>query len=277
MTCFPLADLHLHSVFSDGAYTPEEICAIAKSRGLSLLSITDHDTLNGEAEKRAAAEKYSLTYLSGWEISAYADGVKMHVLGYGCDKGEAYLQFMEKRIAAAQARALDSIEKFRSVGVFITMEEVNSYRADLTAPIHTMHVARAAAKKLNLSEGETYLQYLARGKVANSSIGRPSPQEAIEVIHASGGLAVLAHVGRITMPPASLEKAIAKLSHLGLDGIESVYTTHTDKQTADFNALAQKYGLLTTGGSDTHIEDETHKIGAPAFIPSPALLRRLGL
>ena len=266
------ADLHLHSLFSDGAYTPDEICAIAKARGLSLLSITDHDSLNGEDEKRSAAEKQGLLYLSGWEISAYEDGYKLHVLGYGCRRGKDYLQFMQKRTEAAYIRAQDSLRKFASLGVEITMDEVNACRADLTSPIHTMHIARAAAKKLNLSEGETYLNYLARGKAANSTYGRPTPQEAIEVIHASGGVAVLAHPGRIFMPQPQLEDRIKCFTRQGLDGIECYYTTHTQRQTEYFLSLADGLNLLKTGGSDTHIEDETHQIGAPAFTPDSRFL-----
>ena len=90
-------DLHTHSVYSDGYYAPEELCRRAENNGVQLLSVTDHDTMNGEEEKRAAAEKYGIRYVSGWEISAYAGESKIHVTGYRCQRNEAYLRFMKER------------------------------------------------------------------------------------------------------------------------------------------------------------------------------------
>ena len=85
-----LADLHLHSIYSDGLYSPDEICRKAKSRGLSLVSITDHDTMAGGEVKEAAAKRHGLLYVSGWEISAYEGDQKIHILGYGCKQNEAF-------------------------------------------------------------------------------------------------------------------------------------------------------------------------------------------
>lgn len=268
------ADLHVHSVYSDGWYTPDQICSLAASRGIGILSITDHDTLNGETEKRQAAEKYGIRYLSGWEISAYEGREKVHILGYGCKIGEAYRSFNEKRKLAAFERAKDSVRKFRSVGVPVTFEEVLSLLAHADSPVHTMHVARAAAKHLGRSEGDVYQEYLAPGKLAHSTIGRPTPQEAIDCIHALGGFASIAHPGRWEKPFGEWENAIKTLKEQGADGIEAVYTTHTAKETEYFRSLASAYGLLLTGGSDTHVEDGTHAVGSPSFSPSEALLER---
>lgn len=257
------ADLHLHSIYSDGKNTPDVICKLAKARGLSLLSITDHDTLMGLEAKRAAAKKYGLHYLSGWEISAYEGEEKIHILGYGCQINEAYERFTEKRKEASFARVEESVKKCNAVGIPVTVEEVLSMRLQKDAPAHTMHIARALQKYVGGTDGEVYEKYLSRGKVANSNIGRPSPKEAIEVIHALGGMAVLAHPGRIH----SLDKKqlIISLKALGLDGIEAVYTTHTDRETAYFQTLAKEYGLIVTGGSDTHVEDGTREVGSPTF------------
>lgn len=269
------ADLHVHSTYSDGLCSPDEICRLAKQRGVQLLSITDHDTMNGEDVKRASAEKYGIQYLSGWEISAYEHEEKIHVLGYGCQRNQAYIQFMEDRKEMAQKRAADRLEKMRKIGVPVTMEHVGSFRADPTAPIHTMHVARALAMFLNATPAEVYLQYLDRGKIAYSDIGRPTPREAIDCIHAAGGFAVIAHPGRIHMPKEEKENLIRDLAQYGADGIEAVYTTHTKEETAWFQTLAEKYGLVITGGSDTHVEDETHIVGNPAFFVDEKLLKRI--
>ncbi len=271
------ADLHTHSIYSDGKYTPDELCRLAKARGLSLLSITDHDTLTGEEVKRAAAKKYGLQYLSGWEISAYADREKMHILGYGCEIGDGYYAFMNARKKASLLRAEDSVLKFQAAGVPVTIEEVLAERSSSDVPAHTMHVARAAAKKLGISEGECYLKYLNIGKVAHSDIGRPTPEEAIDCIHACGGVASIAHPGRITLDFAEREKMLSRLIKYGADGIECYYTTHTEEETEYFVRLAKQWGLLLTGGSDTHYEEKTHKVGFPLFTPEKELLERLKL
>ncbi|MBE5739808.1 MAG: PHP domain-containing protein [Clostridiales bacterium] len=269
------ADLHVHSIYSDGFCAPDELCRLAKIRGVELLSITDHDTMNGEETKRAAAKKHGVNYLSGWEISAYQEGEQVHILGYGCAQNAAYLTFMEKRMEMAWLRAKERVEKLHLLGVPVTMEQVLTFRKDPTAPIHTMHVARAAAAILGLHDSEVYKEYLARGKAAYSDIGRPTPFEAIDCIHASGGIAVMAHPGRIWISAEEKETLIKSLAEYGLDGIEAFYTTHTEKETAWFKDLAERYHLLITGGSDTHIEDKTHTIGSPAFYADEKLLQKL--
>ena len=269
------ADLHMHSTYSDGLCSPDEICRLAQMRGVQLLSITDHDTMNGEDVKRAAAEKYGLTYLSGWEISAYDKNEKIHVLGYGCKQNQAYVDFMETRKKMAYLRAEDRLEKMNKIGVPVTMEHVVSFRADPTTPVHTMHVARAIAMFVDATPSEVYQQYLNNGKLAYSDIGRPTPEEAIDCIHAAGGFAVIAHPGRMRFSAEGKEKLIAYLAEYGVDGIEAVYTTHTKEETAWFKALAEKYHLLVTGGSDTHIEDDTHTIGNPTFFADEKLLGKI--
>ena len=125
--------------------------------------------------------------------------------------------------------------------------------------------------------GEIYERYLAPGRIAHSIIGRPTPEEAADCIHASGGIASVAHPGRITLSFGEREKIILRLAEYGVDGIEAFYTTHTEEETEYFEKLAQKAGLLVTGGSDTHVETETHKIGRPLFYPSEKLLAALGV
>jgi predicted metal-dependent phosphoesterase TrpH len=275
------ADLHTHSIYSDGLYSPDEICRKAKSRGLSLLSITDHDTLAGEEVKRAAAKRHKLAYVTGWEISAYEGSQKIHILGYGCDLNEAYFAFMEERKKGAKLRAADSVQKLQQLGVPVTMEEVYMQLSSPDLPVHTMHVARAAAVHLRASESEVYMQYLGYGKPANSGLGRPTPQEAIACIHACSGFASIAHPGRLYMDDKEKERTVRELAKFGADGIEVFYTTHTEKETEYFLRLSKELGLLATGGSDTHVEPTENngirntRIGQPTFSPSKELLERL--
>lgn len=277
-----LADLHIHSIYSDGLYSPDEVCRRAKSRGLSLVSITDHDTMAGEEVKQAAAKRHGLSYVSGWEISAYAGDQKIHILGYGCQQNESYHVFMEKRKQGALLRAQDSVEKMQKLGVNVTMEDVYMQLSSPDLPIHTMHVARAAAGRLGVSDSEVYLQYLGYGRPANSPLGRPTPKEAIDCIRDCGGVSSIAHPGRMTMTFEEREKTLYELAKMGADGIEIYYTSHTEEETEYFLQLSKELGLLVTGGSDTHFEEdgrdkihEKHLIGRPLFTPSKELFERL--
>ena len=269
------ADLHVHSVYSDGLYSPDEICRLASRRGLSLISITDHDTLSGLSKKREAAKKYGLSYLSGWEVSAYENTLKVHVLGYGCKEQGAYECFVRTRKAASFVRAEESVQKFNALGIPLTMENVLSQRASAELPVHTMHIARAAAKYLGWKEGDVYREYLAVGKPANSNYGRPTPMEAIDCIHEAGGIAVIAHPGRLEVEDSGKEILIKRLAEYGADGIEAVYTTHTERETKYFCELAKALGILITGGSDTHYEDGVRAIGTPYFSPSKEFLEKV--
>jgi predicted metal-dependent phosphoesterase TrpH len=112
-------------------------------------------------------------------------------------------------------------------------------------------------------------------------LGRPTPKQAIECIHLSGGIASIAHPGRLTLSFSEREKTIYRLKELGVDGIEAYYTTHTNEETAYFSSLAKELSLLKTGGSDTHFEGNggndlyQRRIGTPSFAPSQELLERL--
>ncbi len=266
------ADLHIHSVYSDGLYSPDDICKKAKSRGISLLSIVDHDTLAGEDVKRASAKKHGLAYLSGWEISAYDGDQKIHMLGYGCQKNSAYDAFVEERKKASFLRAMDMVEKLKRLGIGLTFDEVLLELSSPDLPVHAMHVARALGKKVSLRPEDAYMEYLAYGKPANSGLGRPTPEEAVDCIHALGGKAVVAHPGRLTMDEETREKTLLSLFDYGADGIEVFYSSHTERDTAYFLNMAKERRLLITGGSDTHVEDGTREIGTPFYTVDTRLL-----
>lgn len=271
------ADLHIHTVYSDGSCFPEELAQRAKKAGVGFLSFTDHDNMEGAEEKRAAAEKYGLTYVQGWEVSSY-DGCKVHVLGYACEAGEAYRAFLEERRRGAVARAEDMIGKANAcLGLSLTLADAERERLKKEAPLHTMHVAAAYGRMLGADRGELYLRLFAKGKPAYSDLYRPTPENAIDVIHACGGIAVLAHPGRIELPFAEREALMDRLIRYGLDGIECVYTTHTVEETEYFNAYAARNGLLVSGGSDFHAEGRNQTIGLPEFHASRRLLEALSV
>lgn len=271
------ADLHVHTIYSDGLHTPEEIASIAKEAGVEILSITDHDNMDGNERKRAAVEALNIIYVPGWEVSAYA-GYKVHITGYNCSTSSAaYKEFMRQRVEGSYARAEDIIKKLASQGIYITISDVERFHEMKETPLHTMHVARAVAEKGYFPDAYVvYAECLQKGKFAYSDLARPDPFEAIEVIRESGGISSVAHPGRIETDFSSREKLIKNLAAAGLNGIEAVYTTHTKEETEYFKSLAKELSLLVTGGSDTHKQAFGGRyVGRPLFEPDERLLSAL--
>lgn len=273
------ADLHIHTYASDGALSPKEVAALAKSAGLGCLSVTDHDTTANTEEVRAECEKFGIKAVNGIEVSAYDWDVKIHTLGYGFDNNcDIFRGFLEKLRENSFERAADIVKKLNAVGVRITFEEVKAMRAIGSTPIHGMHIASCgAAKGYAPTPHEFYKRYMCPGMPAFSNILRPTPREAVEVINASGGFAVLAHPGRVELSAKRLKVYIKRLTAAGLTGIEAVYSSHTNRETAYYKELAEEFNLIVTGGSDTHYTGGSKKIGKPLFEVGEALGRRLGI
>lgn len=274
----PRADLHVHTYYSDGMMSPEAVAQAAEENGVALVAVTDHDNMNGCDAFAAEAERRGLTAVRGLEISAYSS-VKVHVLGYNVDKDcKAYRDFSNKLAEGAEERARDVLSKLKKRGVNLTMSEVLRERKCDRSPVHTMYVARAAARKgYGRSPSDFYLFYLASGKCAYSGIGRPTPEQAVQIIRECGGVSSLAHPGRITLGEEERTALVKSLADCGLDGIEAVYSGHTDRETAHFKEIAQRFSLLVTGGSDTHYAEGNRRIGTPEFYPDERLLAALKL
>jgi len=268
------ADLHIHTVRSDGLLTPQTVVECAKSAGLRLIAVTDHDTTEACAELSTVAAQNGIKSVSGVEVSAYDKTVKFHTLAYGID-GEKFKPFLDELCKNSYLRAEDIIYKLSKVGVKITMEEVVAEKYSKTAPVHGMHIARAVLKKGYVKSVADFFREYVDGGAAFSSVGRPTPEETCEAIRFSGGLAVVAHPARIKMSERELKEKIERLIPCGLGGIEVYYTTHTKEQTAYYKNLAETLNLLKTGGSDTHVPGGGRAIGQPRFEPDAHLLKRL--
>ncbi|MDE7167482.1 MAG: PHP domain-containing protein [Clostridia bacterium] len=271
------ADMHMHTVHSDGLMTPQDVVDCAENAGVGLIAVTDHDTVSAYAEVSRLAKSKGIKTVTGIEVSAYDNRIKMHTLGYGIDI-EKFAPFQQRLFESSFERAKDIIFKLNNMGFDITMEEVFAERNSSTVPVHGMHIARVMVKKgFVVSYDRFFKKYLAYGKPAFSCIQRPTSEEACRAICEAGGLAVLAHPGRIQMDAAALKNKIKSLVDCGLGGIEVYYTTHTKEQTAYYENLAETLGLLKTGGSDTHVLGGNRTIGQPRFEPSAELLKRLNV
>lgn len=261
------ADLHVHTYFSDGLLSPDEVAAIAKNNGVELVSVTDHDTVLAYPELFSCCEKRGIAAVRGIEVSAYYNGVRLHTLGYNVDlESPVFSDFCKELLDGSFARADDIIAKLNKNGVRIKLNDVLKYRKSDKAPVHGMHIARAgAAKGYAPTPFAFHSKYLSKGGCGHSDLRRPSPEKAVEIITACGGFASIAHPGRIELEKQELVALIKKLRAIGLKGIEAVYSTHTVIETEYYKELAAEYGLLVTGGSDTHFAGGNKNIGTPIF------------
>ncbi len=283
------ADLHLHTLCSDGAYPPAEVARRCKAAGVALFSLTDHDNMSGLNEGAEAAKNLGLRFVRGIEVSAYLGATKVHILGYGCGEGDAYTRFLHAREEGARARARDAVEKANALlSLDVTMEEVEKFHPRKDSPLHSMHILDAFVNRLGGDRDRLYRELFVPGAPAFSELGRPLPEEAVRAIHEMGGVAVLAHPVQILVLPKEVSERFRLLSRAereevkrtyakdrnalmerlaaaGLDGIECYHPTHTLSDTEEFLAFAQAHGLFVTGGSDFHSDDGPRRVGYPVF------------
>ena len=241
------ADLHLHTRFSDGTFSPEELAAAAKKSGLSAIALTDHDTMEGCASTALACAERSIQFLPGCELTAEHEGHELHVLGYGLDETHAGLAHaMGGFQQARQDRIREIVSRLQAAGVSI-QEEAVFRLANCNSPGRP-HVGRALVEAgVCKSMDEAFDRFLKKSKPGWVPKFRMSAQEVIQLIHLAGGAAVLAH-------PAlyRLDSALPALVQAGLDGLECLHTKHSAGAVEHYTGLALEHGLLITGGSDCH-------------------------
>ncbi|MBI5595057.1 MAG: PHP domain-containing protein [Elusimicrobia bacterium] len=239
------ADLHCHSRRSDGSLEPAEVVRRAHKAGVSLLVLTDHDSVSGYDEARAEAGRLGMSFGAGIEINTgEADGV--HILGYGIDPASpALAERLKEFRVRREKRVAVMVERLRGLGLDLTLDEV---RGESTETLGRPHIADALKrKKLVKDRGDAFKRYLTRGSAAYVDPMGPTVAEAVAAIKSAGGWASLAHPGTVKK-----DFDLAPWVEQGLEGIEAFYLAHTRPQMARFCESAKRYGLVTTGGSDYH-------------------------
>lgn len=271
------ADLHTHTYYSDGGQSPEDVILSAKKNGVDIVAITDHDNSFARTEGAACAKTAGLIFVEGEEVSAYDGDVKIHILCYGLDyEGATYKAFYKKCRDGAEERTFDILKKLNACGVKLSYGDVLRERKCPDVPIHGMYIARAGARKgYAPSPVEFYVRYLNYGTVGFSTVCRPTPEETVEMCVECGGICSVAHPGRISLDDDGVVNLVKRLVPLGLNGIEAVYSGHTEKQTKRYKELAKDFSLYVTGGSDTHYSCGNRRVGEPPFYPSEELLHAL--
>lgn len=246
-------DLHVHTTASDGALTPSELVRYAKAKGLQAVAITDHDTIEGLEEALSEGERSGIEVIPGIEISAEHSPGSMHLLGYFFDPHHPILNERLSYLQKARAeRNPKIVEKLNELGIKVNYEEV--VRASGGGQVGRPHFAQVLLEKGYVrSFQEAFDRFLKKGSPAYVDKVRFAPKEALYFINEAKGIVVLGHPNTLGMKGyAEMEKLILGLVNDGLRGLEVYYPEHSALEIAQYKALAERFDLVITGGTDYH-------------------------
>lgn len=250
-----MIDLHVHSTCSDGQLTPGELARHAGRLKLSAMALTDHDTVDGCRALMQACADQGLRGIPGVEISVDHGPGTFHLLGYFVDPEEAALRSTLSWICAERAeRNRKILRRLSGLGLQLGMEDVLAEVPPDNVNVGRPHVAMAMVRRGYVGDvGEAFARYLAKGKAAYAARGKLGPEKAIGLVRGAGGIAVLAHPFTLEVCGApALESLVGSWAALGLQGIECHYPEHGPARRRRYLDLAQRHGLVPTGGTDYH-------------------------
>lgn len=269
MTPTPRFDLQSHSTRSDGTLEPAEVVAAAAQAGVELLALSDHDTVAGVSDALAAGARHGLRVVPAVEISALDDGGgeprELHILGYLIDhENEVFTGLLQEFLGDRERRTLRMRDALVEVGFELDEAEIQQ-RIAQGRPIGRPHLAGAVlgapanAERLSREGiediGGLIRGYLIEGKPAFRLRETPTVSQAIEAIHAAGGVAVWAHPFWDLSDPQETIQSVERFRAAGIDGVEAFYITHTEEQTRLLFDHCERHGLLSTGSADFHGPD----------------------
>lgn len=241
------ADLHMHSTCSDGKFTPAELVHRAKNYGLSCISITDHDTTDGLDEALSTGDLIGIEVIPGVEITTTFNGREAHVLCYGFNnRDHDWKAMLASQQKIRRNRAILILEKLNEMGVTIDLDQVEiDDRADvITRP----HIAQALVKSGHAQHTQdAFIRFIGNTAPAYVPLEHVKTEDLIEIVHAAGGIAILAHPGT----HYSTEE-LQQLIDADIDGFECVHPSHGFTIQSKYRELAKTHGLIATSGSDFH-------------------------
>lgn len=255
-------DLHTHTTCSDGSMTPTELVCHAKNSGLSAVAVSDHDTADGVIEALEAGQRYGIEVVPAIELSAKSD-TETHILGYfidpKSDKLSSAMTYIRDVRTVRLGETCDMLKKF---GIDVSLDEVKAEAGG--GILCRAHIASIMTRKgYSVSPKEAFQKWLNVGCPAYSESQALTDVEAIELIRSAGGDAYLAHLHLTKKSADELDRFVCHLTENGLTGIEGYYTDYTENMAIEYRALAAKYGLRISGGTDFHGSFKPHiSIGA---------------
>lgn len=271
-----IIDLHTHSNRSDGTDTPTELVENAKKAGLDVVALTDHDTTVGWDEAQKAADRIGITLVKGIEVSTAIDHRSVHLLGYDIDPRDVpLLDELRRVLDGRNGRVPKIVAAFARIGIEITEEEILAKSGDAgsTGRPHVADVLIDKGVVKDRSEAfDRYLQPGMPGYVGRYSV--PTVQ-AVRLVKAAGGKAVLAHPWSRGSDTVLTPDRIAELVDAGLDGIEVDHPDHDDEQREGLRKIAAAHDLILTGSSDYHGSGKSDAFRLGANTTSPEELEKL--
>ena len=269
MTTYLNADLHCHSVVSDGTLTPEELAARAKANGVELWSLTDHDEIGGQHRAAAAARSQGMAYLTGTEISVTFAGNTVHIVGLGFDPDNAALaQGLAATRGGRGERAQEMAAQLAQVGIHGAYEGALKFVGNPEL-ISRTHFARFLVEtQVCRDTNEVFRKYLTEGKPGYVPHRWATLGDAVRWITEAGGLAVIAHPARYKFTANEEYALFSEFKAHGGAGVEVVTGSHTAAEYVTYAAMAEEFGLAASRGSDFHSPDESHTdLGTLPYLP----------
>ena len=241
------ANLHTHTYFSDGLSSPQDLFSLANAKDVKIISITDHDTIEHIPEEIEFAKEQGIEFMVGCEVSAYQNRKDYHILAYNFDYSDSELiEYFEKYKILRLRRAEGIAHRFNALKINLKIDDI--LKESNNAPIARTHIARAIVNAgLAKDTREVFSKYLYDNGPAYIAKPNTSCKDIIELIHHSGGIAVLAHPSNFYSI-----KELENIKRDGIDGIEVVHPLHSPQLQTFFRNFAKKYNLIETGGSDYH-------------------------
>ncbi len=240
-------DLHVHTNYSDGSFSPEEVVRHAKRLGFSAIAIADHDEVGGVTEAAWFSRSHALEIVPSVELTTAFNGKEIHLLGHLVDPNNRELRERLKEFRYHRFKRMQKmIDKLCDLGLQVSMQSVRTLAGH--GSLGRLHLARIMfQEKLVETVQQAFDSYIGIGKKAYAKRPRIEIEEAIELINSAGGAPILAHPKL-----ARVDDKIPELARLGLRGLEAYYTWHTPEETEKYLALAAAHDLFVTGGSDCH-------------------------
>ena len=252
------ADLHCHSVVSDGTLSPEELALRAHQNGVHLWSLTDHDVLGGQARAQDAALNLGMEYVSGVEISISWMGQTVHIVGLGFDSSNATLQDgLRATRDGREERARQMAAQLAQIGIENSYEGALKFAGNPELIARTHFARYLVEQQVCRDMDEVFRKYLVAGKPGYVSHRWASLDQAVDWITGAGGEAVIAHPGRYRLNAMQMDELYARFKDLGGAGIEVVTGSHSPDQYQTYAKVAKRYGFLASRGSDFHDPQES--------------------
>lgn len=259
-------DLHMHSYHSDGFFSPDEVIMKAKEKGLEIISITDHDSVNSLKEAIEAGKKHGVEVIPGVEISTDISDREIHILGYFVNpKNPEFAHYLRFFREERKKRAGRIVKKLNSLGIDISLDDVIK-KANKGA-VGRPHIAHVMKEKGYIgSFFEAFNKYIGNGGPAYERKVHVSPQSAFKIISDAGGLSFIAHPGNLP------EYIIKELIDAGVDGIEVVHPSHLPHKVKYYRGIVHEYFLLESGGSDFHGGDRNDEDNLGKYYTSTSVI-----